>query len=206
MPLVIDSHGRAIATVSEYRGSSIVAVGRNGNVQWEASTLNVEDRGEFGIVPKVAVDSKNRPLLAGQFQGGLGGSQAYAIERLDVRAGSPSLIDYQLTGPTQNDYVFPYLHGFAVDAQDRALVAATRHEGEDYHFLIERLSEDFTERESFSVPGLDYESGVDGLNAFAGNIVWGIRAGKDGAVYFWRNDRFGRITLPEQSDTKTLTE
>src|SRR6185295_14390193 len=64
MPLVVDARGRAIMVIPEYRGTSIVAIGRYGNVVWDRSPGSLEDRGDLAALPTLALDVEDKPLLA----------------------------------------------------------------------------------------------------------------------------------------------
>lgn len=183
MPLVVDEHGRAILAIAEYRGSSLAAVGRDGNLDWSTSTADLEDRGDHALLPLLDLDSENHPLLAGPINVGTG----YGLERFNVNLGSEMSVDVELIAPVGNDYVSPYVLGFGRDADDRMIVATSKGPVDAWHFVIERTSAQHRQRETFLIPELD--------DAF----IHGIRVAGDGCVYFWSQTQIGRIALPEQT-------
>jgi hypothetical protein len=195
MPLVVDARGRAIMVIPEYRGTSIVAVGRDGNVVWDRSPGSLEDRADLAALPMLALDADSTPLLAhGPVEDIDGTPFGYGVGRIDER----DVTDMEFAFPGDDSDM--QVLALAGDAEGRVLLAAQRGKWPAEHFSIERYSQDLLHHESLAVAGLDCCADWQRLNELAGSLVTSIQPFGASDVYFVNARSLGRIGLPEESD------
>jgi hypothetical protein len=199
MPLAVDASGRALMVVQELGGASLVEVQRDGNVRWDATLGTLSGLPDHAPLPALSLDSKGRPLVAGNPNGVVA---VYVVERI-VPRGDPLRGTQMLsTLRGREEFWDPFMLGLTLDAQDRVLVASVTGMRDDPRFVIDRYPEGLSQRETFVVPDV-WTSDVDGRRGLLDKLNQ-IRIAHDGAVYVASAEHIARVELPDaQSDTKS---
>jgi hypothetical protein len=187
MHLELDAKGRATLIVPDVAGNLVTRVDRDGNVAWTAAPAPVA---QSPIEPPaLSLDTEGRAVIA---------FEHYVLMRIAVLGDPPDHIEDLSAFRGREEFWDPVILGFAHDAQNRALVATMAGTKEAPRLVIDRTSADFTQRETFAVPGAeDVVRSPKGLGSLGTVGPRGIRVGDDGDVYFCSQERIGRIALPE---------
>jgi len=194
LSLTTDPAGDLRVLVPERNGTGIVELQPDGNVGRYLYTGGLGY--ELMSRPAFAIDGRGRRLV-GQNEPGIVGEESYAVARIEQNASVDSGFAVQTATRSREEFYAPLVLGLDHDAEDRVLVVTTAGTREAPRVQIDRISEDFTTRETFVVEGaqdLDPDDNSDALDGLF--YTDGVRVGPDGDLYYWSGSEIGRIELP----------
>jgi hypothetical protein len=197
-PLVVDRDNHAWLAVVDHTylpdaGYAVVQVGTDGNVRWVGEEVEgrIASKPSYRAEMVLATDGR---VVLGRDQSG------YRLDQYAPEGDPAKRIDLLTVSRERDEFWQPDLLGLALDGANRMLVATQSGLRSAPRFIIDRYPADFyLFPESFVVANAApmIVSKIATNSAFS--ELDGIRAGRDGDVYFWSETAVGRIALPDSN-------
>jgi hypothetical protein len=193
MPMVVRKDGRSFVVALDYGWSSrseywrrLIALTPEGNVSWASTSfLDFDERNA-----QIALTSKGDVVVA---------HGAYMLDVYYHPVGNPDKWpELRSVSRFREQYWNLSVLGFAIDAEDRLLVATNEGDHDARRFIIDRYSPDLAQRQTFALSDSDV-LGDDPRSAEDEGwtpTISGMRVGREGELYVWSTKRLVRLELP----------